>query len=37
LPQSVPDALRDWKELAPDANPDDAPKKRVHDFVFPAP
>jgi Flp pilus assembly protein TadD len=37
LPQSVPDALRNWKEPQPDDDPDDAPKKREHDFLYPEP
>lgn len=37
LPQNVPNALRDWEEPAPDQNPDDAPKKREHEFLFPQP
>jgi tetratricopeptide (TPR) repeat protein len=37
LPQNIPNALRDWKEVQPGENPDDAPKKRTHDFLFPAP
>ncbi|HEX8616455.1 MAG TPA: hypothetical protein VF911_02610, partial [Thermoanaerobaculia bacterium] len=37
LPQHIPDTLRDWKEVQPDENPDDAPKKRTHDFLFPNP
>ncbi len=35
LPQHVPNALRDWREVQPDESPDDAPKKRTHDFLFP--
>src|SRR5262249_20700196 len=35
LPQNIPNALRDWKEVEPDTSPDDAPKKRTHDFLFP--
>ena len=35
LPQHVPNALRDWREVGPGESPDDAPKKRTHDFLFP--
>ena len=37
LPQNVPNALRDWKEVEPGDSPDDAPKKRTFDFLFPQP
>lgn len=37
LPQHVPAALRDWKEVQPGESADDAPKKRTHDFLFPEP
>ena len=37
LVNSLPSVLRDWKEPQPDDDPDDAPKPRVHDFVFPQP
>ena len=37
LPQNVPNTLRDWKEVEPGTSPDDAPKKRTHDFLFPQP
>lgn len=37
LPQTVPGALRNWSEPQPGDNPEDAPKKRTHDFLFPQP
>lgn len=37
LPQNVPAILSNWKEPQPDDDPEDAPKKREHDFLFPEP
>jgi hypothetical protein len=37
LPQHVPNVLRDWKEPQPGDDPEDAPKKRKLDFLFPNP
>jgi tetratricopeptide (TPR) repeat protein len=37
LPRQIPDTLRDWKDPQPGDDPDDAPKKRKHDFLFPNP
>ncbi|HYK01445.1 MAG TPA: DUF3857 domain-containing protein [Thermoanaerobaculia bacterium] len=37
LPQNAPNALRDWREPQPGDDPDDLPKKRKNDFLFPSP
>jgi tetratricopeptide (TPR) repeat protein len=37
LPQDIPESLRNWRELQPGENPDDLPKKRTLDFLFPQP
>jgi Flp pilus assembly protein TadD len=37
LPSHVPDTLRDWEEVQPGDDPEDAPKKRTQDFLFPQP
>lgn len=37
LPRQVPDALRDWREPQPGDDPEDAPKARTNDFLFPQP
>lgn len=37
LPHYIPESLRNWRELQPGENPDDLPKKRRLDFLFPQP
>ncbi len=37
LLDGLPGELSDWTEPSPDDDPKKAPKKRVHDFVIPAP
>ena len=37
LLDTIPEVLHDWTEPKPDDDPKNAHKKRVHDFVFPAP